>query len=84
MSVCINYVLLKALPPVCTKYTAQDKSQVANIAAGKVKCYNICHKTLIKRHEAECFFLYSTWDALAAIKSFLTILAKKFDLINFF
>jgi len=30
------YVLLKALPPVCMKYTAGDESQVANIAQGEV------------------------------------------------
>ena len=41
------YVLFKALPPVCMKYTAQDESRVANIARGKTECY-ICHKTLIK------------------------------------
>ena len=28
--VCV-YVLLKALPPVCMKYTARDESRVANI-----------------------------------------------------
>ena len=38
-------VLLKALPPVCMKYTAQDESQVANIARGE--CY-IYHETLTK------------------------------------
>ena len=27
-----SYVLLKALPPVCMKYTARDESRVANIA----------------------------------------------------
>ena len=42
-----QYVLLKALPPVCMKYTARDESRVANIARGKAKCY-ICHETLIK------------------------------------
>ena len=41
------YALLKALPPVCMKYTAQDESRGANIARGIAKCY-ICHKTLIK------------------------------------
>ena len=41
------YVLLKALPPVCMKYTARDESRVANIAQGEAECY-ICHKTLIK------------------------------------
>ena len=29
------YVLLKALPPVCMKYTAQGESRVANIARGE-------------------------------------------------
>ena len=29
------------------KYTAQDESQVANIAQGEAVC-NVCHKTLIK------------------------------------
>ena len=33
------YVLLKALPPVCMKYTARDESRVANIARGEAKCY---------------------------------------------
>ena len=42
-----NYVLLKALPPVCMKYTARDESRVANIVRGEAECY-ICHKTLIK------------------------------------
>ena len=41
------YVLLKALPPVCMKYTARGESRVANIAQGKVERY-ICHETLIK------------------------------------
>ena len=41
------YVLLKALLPVCMKYTARDESRVANIARGEAECY-ICHKTLIK------------------------------------
>ena len=43
------YVLLKALPPVCMKYTAQDESRVANIARGEAECY-ICHETLIKSY----------------------------------
>ena len=41
------YVLLKALPPVCMKYTARDESRVANIARGEAECY-ICYITLIK------------------------------------
>ena len=39
---------LKALLPVCMKYTAQGESQVANIAKAKPECY-ICHETLTKR-----------------------------------
>jgi len=46
MLFCI-YVLLKALPPVCMKYTAQGESQVTNIARDEAKCY-ICHETLTK------------------------------------
>ena len=41
------FVLLKALPPVCMKYTARDESRVANIARGEAERY-ICHETLIK------------------------------------
>ena len=41
----IQYALLKALPVVCMKYTAQGESQVANIVQGKTECY-ICHETL--------------------------------------
>ena len=44
---CNTYVLLKALLPVCMKYTARGESQVANIARDEAECY-ICHKTLIK------------------------------------
>ena len=49
MNICTSYanctpyihtcVLLKALPPVCMKYTAQGESRVANRAWGKPKCY---------------------------------------------
>ena len=41
-----QYALLKALPPVCMKYTFKDESRVANIARGKAIA--ICHKTVIK------------------------------------
>ena len=41
------YVLLKALLPVCMKYTARGESRVANIARGEAECY-ICHETLTK------------------------------------
>ena len=43
----LPYVLLKALPPVCMKYTARGESRVANIALGEAECY-ICHETLTK------------------------------------
>ena len=43
----IIYVLLKALPPVCMKYTAQGESRVANIVQGEAECY-ICHETFTK------------------------------------
>ena len=39
------YVLLKALPPVCMKYTARGESRVANIVRGEAECY-ICHQEL--------------------------------------
>ena len=49
----VLYVLLKALPPVCMKYTARGESRVANIAQGEAERYieakrYICHETLIK------------------------------------
>ena len=43
----VQSVLLKALPPVCMKYTTRGESRVVNIAQGKAECY-ICHKTLTK------------------------------------
>ena len=43
----LQSVLLKALPPVCMKYTARGESRVANIARGEAECY-ICHETLTK------------------------------------
>ena len=43
----VIHVLLKALLPVCMKYTARGESRVANIARGKAECY-ICHETLTK------------------------------------
>ena len=45
----IPHVLLKALLPVCMKYTAQGESRVANIARGEAECY-ICHETLTKSY----------------------------------
>jgi len=61
----VHYVLLyllKALPPVCMKYTARDESQVANIARGEGQCY-ICHKTLIK----SCIFSYKQSGSVLSV-----------------
>ena len=55
-------VLLKALPPVCTKYTARGESQLANIAQGQAKCY-ICHKTLTK----SCILSYKQSDSVLSV-----------------
>ena len=41
------FILLKALPPVCMKYTARGESRVANIVRGNAESY-ICHETLTK------------------------------------
>ena len=43
----VLYVLLKALLPVCMKYTARGESRVANLGRGEAECY-ICHETLTK------------------------------------
>ena len=63
------YVLLKALRPVCMKYTAQDESPVANIAQGKTECC-ICHKTLIK----SCMytFIQTKWQCFNCFIVFYT------------
>ena len=69
--VCIQYVLLKALLPVCMKYTARDESRVANIAQGEAECY-ICHETLIKscmfiqmkRQCSKCFIVFYTYQSV--------------------
>jgi len=50
---------LKHCLPVCMKYTAQDESQVANIAQDEASAY-MCHETLIKScifhtNEVQCF-----------------------------
>ena len=85
------YVLLKALPPVCMKYTGRDESQVANIAGGKgeAECY-ICHKTLIKSSILSYKQSGSVLSILHLLKChqiqffghFNTFINKKFPLIN--
>ena len=64
----VLYVLLKALPPVCMKYTARDESQVANIARGEAECY-ICHKTLIK----SCILSYKQSGSVLSVLLYFTL-----------
>ena len=64
------YVLLKAMPPVCMKYTARDESRVANIARGEAKCY-ICHKTLIK----SCMPSYKQSGGVLSVLLYFTLIS---------
>ena len=63
----MQYVLLKALPPVYMKYTARDENRVANIAQGEAECY-ICHKTLIMQELYT--FTQTKWHALSVLLYF--------------
>ena len=67
----MHLVLLKALLPVCMKYTARDESQVANIARGEAKCY-ICHKTLIK----SCILSYKRSGSVLSVLLYFTLTVK--------
>ena len=67
--VAIQFVLLKALPPVCMKYTARDESRVANIARGEAECY-ICHKTLIK----SCILSYKRSGSVLSVLLYFTLI----------
>ena len=53
----VLYVLLKALLPVCLKYTARDESRVASIARGEAECY-ICHDS----HQELYTFIQTKWQ----------------------
>ena len=67
---CIHtHVLLKALPPVCMKYTAQDESRVANIARGEAECY-ICRKILIK----SCILSYKQSGSVLSVLLYFTLI----------
>ena len=50
------------------KYTAQDESQVANIARGEAKCY-ICHETLIK----SCILSYKQSGSALSVLLYFTL-----------
>ena len=62
-------VLLKALPPVCMKYTTRDESRVTNIARGEAQCY-ICHKTLIK----SCILSYKQSGSVLSVLLYFTLI----------
>ena len=50
------YVLLKALPPVCMKYTARGESRVANIARGEAELSRDPHQAVsFIQTECQCF-----------------------------
>ena len=56
----VLYVLLKALPPVCMKYTARGESRVANIAR---------HKTLTK----SCILSYKWSGSVLSVLLYFTL-----------
>ena len=58
------YVILKALPPVCMKYTARGESRVANIAQGY-----ICHETLTK----SCILSYKQSGSALSVLLYFTL-----------
>ena len=65
------YVLLKALPPVCMKYTAQGESQVANIAETKLSAIFVTRLSSgavyfiqTKRQCFKCFIVFYTYQSV--------------------
>ena len=58
------YVLLKALPPVCMKYTARNESRVANIARGEAECYICCLELYLSQdsHQELYTFIQIKWQ----------------------
>ena len=62
------HVLLKALPPVCIKYTARGESRVVNIAQGKAECY-ICHEILTK----SCILSYKRSGSVLSVLLYFTL-----------
>ena len=66
----LPYVLLKALPPVCMKYTAIEvkvKWQIY-LAQGEAKCY-ICYETLIK----SCILSYKRSGSALSVLLYFTL-----------
>ena len=66
----VLYVSLKALLPVCMKYTAQGESRVANIAPGKAECY-IFHETLTKNYS---YISYKRSSSALSVLLYFTLL----------
>ena len=70
MKYCIYvYVLLKALLPVCMKYTARDESRVANIARDEAEFY-ICHEAVIK----SCILSYKQSGSVLSVLLYFILL----------
>ena len=65
------YYVLKALPPVCMKYTARSESRVVNITQGQADRY-ICHETLTKN----CILSYKC-SALSVLLHFTSYFILK-------
>ena len=63
----MQLVLLKALLPVSTKYTAQGESRMANIARGKAENY-ICHDP----HQELYTFIQIKWQCFKCSIAFYT------------
>ena len=76
------YVLLKALLPVCMKYTAQDKSRVANICSTRrsrvLYLSQDSHQELyilyqMKRQCFECFIVFYTYQSVNKNRSLIIL-----------
>ena len=64
---CINtYVLLKALPPICMKYTARDESQVAKPSALFVMRLpsRAVYFIQMKRQCFKCFIVFYAYQSV--------------------
>ena len=68
MATLVIYVILKALPPVCMKYTARGESRMANIARGEAECY-ICHETFTK----SCILSYKRSGSALSVLLYFTL-----------
>ena len=68
-------VLLKALLPVCMKYTARDEGRVANIALGEAECY-ISSAIFVTRLSSRAeYFIQTKWQCFKCFIVFYTYLS---------